>query len=78
MGEKVRSAENRSMFCEETYSMEELALAIENYKQTRGYYPPSSADRNRAGTNSLYYELTGAVYTPDPQGKVRQPSNRRR
>ena len=39
----------------------QLVLAIENYKQTRGYYPPSSTNINKAAYNTLFYELTGTV-----------------
>ncbi len=38
--------------------MQQLELAIQNYKDTRGYYPPSNP--RSSSTNVLFYELVGA------------------
>ena len=39
-----------------------IETAIESYKSKFGHYPPSNPDN--PALNSLYYELTGALYSP--------------
>ena len=48
--------------------MDQLITAIENYKATYGFYPPSPAVPPAVGNpltlpNQLYYELAGTVFT---------------
>src|SRR5580765_111185 len=38
----------------------QVEMAIEHYKEKRGYYPPDHP--SNPGTNSLYYELVGTTF----------------
>jgi prepilin-type N-terminal cleavage/methylation domain-containing protein len=38
----------------------QVEMAIEHYKEKRGYYPPDNP--SNPGTNSLYYELVGTTF----------------
>ena len=47
-----------------------IETAIESYKQKFGHYPPDNPDN--VVLNSLYYELTGALYSPT-RGTFKDP-----
>src|SRR5262245_634604 len=39
--------------------VQQLVMAIENYKSKLGYYPPDNPNDSTHTNNALYYELTG-------------------